>query len=259
MKTQTLTIYLIKEHINEPFYILKPDLAVTPYPIVINEDITYQLFVKKVRADFPKWTELFKNYVDRSIFGETRPTAAVLLVPIDNRIIALTFGQGRHMLTDDCWEERFGLRVVLNSIGEGRLRSIDKHTFDAIPKHSREQTSRDASPYDFALDVERDLLRAVTGALDDKTLGSMLTGMDALRTHVEVNLDGIETPLRLYANKYQEETYKENFPWVDHISDVRSKETVDLLDMFLIDRLRANDFDRSWLQVRERLSAPRIQ
>lgn len=229
-----------------PLSSIKHDLTIKPYT-VRAEGRTYDLFVRRRPPKLPKWTDFFTDYLDISIFGDVRTSAAILLVPIGTRLIALTFGNGRYMLIDECWEERFGLKVVLNSIGEGRLRSIDKQTFDAIPKHSREQASRDASPFDFSLDVERDLLRAVTGALDDVSLGKLLTGMDALKTNIQTDLGHIEEPLTRYLAKYQDATYKATFPWVDYLSDVRSKETTDLLDLFLIDRLHTKDFERCWL------------
>jgi uncharacterized protein (TIGR04141 family) len=259
MKTHSLTMYLIKESANQLVYILKSDFADKHYKVSVDEDTVYDLFVRQLPKHTPRWADLFEGYIDTSIFGRTGSIGAVLLVPVGNRLMALTFGQGRRMLKDDCWEERFGLRVVLNSIGEGRLRSIDKQTFDAIPKHSREQTSRDASAFDFALDVEKDLLRAVTGALDDRTLGSMLTGMDALKTHIETSLATIQGPLQLYADRNELKKYKETFPWVDYIADVRDKETIAILDMLLVDRLRNRDFDRCWLAVPELVEWASIQ
>lgn len=245
MKTHSLTLYLLKDGISA-ISAIKHDLTIKLYALRVAER-TYELYVRRVPPKLPRWTGFFTDYIDPSIFGDVRSSAAVLLVPTANRLIALTFGYGRYMLADECWEERFGLKVVLNSIGEGRLRSIDKQTFDAIPKHSREQASRDASPFDFALDVERDLLRAVTGALDDTSLGKLLTGMDALKTNIEIDLANIEEPLSRYVSRHQETTYKTTFPWVDYLSDVRSRETIDLLDLYLIDRLAIRDLDRCWL------------
>jgi uncharacterized protein (TIGR04141 family) len=48
-------------------------------------------------------------------------------------------------------------------LDEDKLRSIDKKTFEAVSLHAREQASEDSGTAAFGLDVERDLLRAVTG------------------------------------------------------------------------------------------------
>lgn len=246
--TRTLAIQLLKPHVRQESDYLKPDPAVVPHSVVVDGGPTYSLFVIASLPRSPKWTDFFEGYLDLGIFGRTSSTGAVLVLPVADRIMAVTFGtRGRYMLRDDCYEERFGLKVVLNSIGEGRLRSIDKHTFDAIPKHTREQTSRDAAPFEFSLDVERDLLRAVTGALEDVTLGRMLTGMDALRASVEVDLITLPEFLGAYLVRFFSDSYKERFPWVDKIADVRDRDTHDLLDLLLMDTIARHDFARCWL------------
>ena len=50
-----------------------------------------------------------------------------------------------------------------------QLRSIDHKRVEAISRSTREQLSRAAGLDQFGLDVERDLLRAVTGVPANKT------------------------------------------------------------------------------------------
>ena len=84
----------------------------------------------------------------------------VLLVRVvdgeEDRIFAVIFGLGRHLLNDDVLEERFGLKVVLNSVDPDSLRSIDKTALGSIPKQSREQISREGGAANFGIDVEQD-------------------------------------------------------------------------------------------------------
>jgi uncharacterized protein (TIGR04141 family) len=247
-KIQGLTIYLIKPSLTQDVEIIKHDPAIRQCSIPLDEERTYHVFSREVPSKFPKWTDFFVGHVEREFFGKIKSAAAILLIPVDDRFFAIAFGQGRFLLAEDCYEESFGLKVVLNSIGEDHIRSIDKETFNAIPKQSREQVSRDASAYDFGLDVERDLLRGVTGVPADKeALGKLLSGTDSLKAHLPVSLEGLEEPLRRYLRKAQDDTYKKNFPWVDHISSVKNKDTIGLLDLFLLDRLLGRDLDRCWL------------
>lgn len=247
-KIQGLTIYLIKQNLTQEVEIIKHDPAIRRHSVPLDEGRTYYVFAREVPSKFPKWTDFFAGHVDRDFFGKIKSTAAILLLPIDGRIFAIAFGQGRFLLAEDCWEERFGLKVVLNSIGEDHIRSIDKETFNAIPKQSREQVSRDASAYDFGLDVERDLVRGVTGVpVDKENLGKILSGMDSLKAHLSVSLGELEEPLRRYLRRCYDVTYKKSFPWVDHISSVKSKETIELLDLYLLDRIRNRELERCWL------------
>jgi uncharacterized protein (TIGR04141 family) len=43
-------------------------------------------------------------------------TAAALLLEIEDRLFALTFGYGRHLLDLQRVEQDFGLKVVLNTV-----------------------------------------------------------------------------------------------------------------------------------------------
>lgn len=133
----------------------------------------------------PAWlTKFFGDRLDKKLKIFTSSAKALFLVPLTEgsrtAYFALSFGQGRHLLKEGVVEERFGLRVVLNSIGPEGFRSIDKTALGAVPKHSREQMGRDVAPGEFGIDIEQDLISSVTGRSDDPVLGHVLTGKDAL-------------------------------------------------------------------------------
>ena len=58
----------------------------------------------------------------------------------------MVFGFGRHLLNEGVIEERFGLKVVLNSVDHKSLRSIDKTSLGSVPKQTLEQVSREKHP-----------------------------------------------------------------------------------------------------------------
>jgi hypothetical protein len=96
----------------------------------------------------------FDGYVESTVFGENCSTAAALIVEVRQKMFALTFGYGRFILNTDFLEEKFGLKVALNCIGEGSVRSIQKRSLDQILRLSQEQASRDATPLEFGFDIE---------------------------------------------------------------------------------------------------------
>lgn len=153
------------------------------------------------------------------------------------------------MLEPECWEERFGLLVALNSIGENRIKSIDKLTFDALATHSRVQSSQEAGPRDFGLDVEQDLVRAVTGTPNDTQLGRRLTGMDALRASVNVALEQLPALLTRYFKQFNSNKYREHFAFIDQIAEVKSSSLKDELDSALVEHVRTQNFERCWMAV----------
>jgi uncharacterized protein (TIGR04141 family) len=72
--------------------------------------------------------------------------------------------------------------VTLNAVDHTQIRSVDRETLDSPAPHSQIQARKAASITEFGLDVDQDLLRAVTGIPREKELGKRLTGKDALRT-----------------------------------------------------------------------------
>jgi uncharacterized protein (TIGR04141 family) len=219
-KARSLTVYLIKRSDPNPRLLIKPDPDIKQYPIISPSGRTWALFAQLPRLKHPRWADFFAPQVKPSEFGLVGSASAVLLVPGDGIWWALTFGQGRHLLQDGLYVEGFGLRVALNTLGDDNLKSIDKETFDMIAGHARQQASREVGTAEFGLDIERDLLWAVTGSPSDPTLGQQLTGRDALVISTHIDLNGLEAFLpRLYP-AYIDTRYQDKFSWIDNVCEV---------------------------------------
>jgi len=247
----TLNIFLIKKDVGDVDVFLPNHGALDHFSVVDGKTITCDLYVKKPNPRPPSWGKFFKNYIDLRELGKNSSTAGVLVVQVDTRWFAITFGQGRFLLKPESWEEGFGLRVTLNSVAQDRIKSVDKLTFDALSTHSKVQSSREAAPQDFGLDVEQDLVRAVTGSPDDATLGHRLTGMDSLRTNVSIALEQLPALLSCYQKQFRSKAYRQTFPWVDHLAGVSRPSQKDTLDDLLAERIRNGNLDRCWMAVPE--------
>lgn len=257
--TNTLTIYLGRPNLRPGDLIPTPS-SVAMYPLHIGEDMKANLYVQRSAEKVPDWAELFDAYVDRSVFGKNRSTGAVLLAKRDEGYFALTFGTGRFLIDTDKCEDRFGLKVTLNCIGESTVRSIEKHSLDALLRHTHEQASRAATPREFGFDVEQDLLRAVTGKpTDTSSFGQRMSGADSL--HITLPFRLVELPElldRLHA-KFIDTNYRTKYPWIDQIAEVRNPALEVNLDDLLMRGLAAGNLDRvsmavpqviSWTEVR---------
>src|SRR5207247_6303751 len=150
---------------------------------------------------------------------------------------ALTFGHGRHLFKPGAWEENFGLRVTLNSIDPEQILSIDRKTLDTLGRHVREQVGRAASITAFGINIEQELLRAITGTPTTPTLGKRMSGSDALTVAAQAQLDSLSPLLLAYLEQYGSEAYKEYFGWVDHIAQVKDPKIKEQLDEELLHRL----------------------
>ena len=247
-----LSIHLIKDDRGDVDLILKKPDRLTKHDLNLGNGTACELYIKRPRSRPPKWANLFSEHVELRTFGRIASSAAVLVLTVKDRWFAITFGQGGRFLLDlDSVEERFGLLVVLNSIPENRVRSIDKTAFDPLATHSRVQTSREATPRDFGLDVETDLVKAVTGTPSDSALGHRLHGMDMLSATIRATVDEIPELLSLYYRQSRSKSYKKSFPWLDHIAEVKDIALRHRLDQLLLDRIHKEEYERCWLAVPE--------
>ncbi len=178
-----------------------------------------------------------------------------LLVPItcenQTRYFAITFGGGKFLLKDNVIEERFGLKVVLNSANAGSLRSIDKTTLGSVPKQTREQMGREVTASEFGIDIEQDLISSVTAKTNDSILGKTITGKDALTTSARVDITNIVAFLRHCYERYKSTDYKINFGWIDQIAEIKNTAVISQLDEILIQKIQNRDLRKIWMSVPE--------
>lgn len=247
----TLNIFLIKRDVDDVDAFLTNRATLDRYALTDDRTPVGDLYVQRLHPKPPSWGKFFADYIAPNELGKSSSTAGVLVVPVDERWFAITFGQGRFLLRPESWEEGFGLRVTLNSVAQDKIKSIDKLTFDALSTHSKIQSSQEAAPQDFGLDVEQDLVRAVTGSPDDSTLGHRLSGKDALRTSVSIVVDQLPDLLKRYQTQFRSKAYQKSFPWVDHIAEVSRVSQKEELDHILVEQIKANNLGRCWMAVPE--------
>jgi|SRR5665213_1839721 len=250
-RSRTLAVYLLKEDVVTPDQALLAPDSLEHREIRLSDTSAGDLFIKPSRPHTPSWLSLFSGAIGDTPELVNTSTAAVLLVRERHRLFAFTFGYGRNLLVPGSWEENFGLHVTLNSIDPSLIRSVDRTTFDTIAQQTQIQASREAPISDFGLDVEQDLLRAVTGTPITEAIGLRLTGKDALHATVRTTLSGIPVLLGSYLQQSQEDTYREHFPWVDHIQQVRDPGIRATLDAELALRLQEHRIDGLWLAAPE--------
>jgi len=248
---RSLTVFLLRDGIQDADTALRESSSLKLVSLSAGAQPLGTICIQPSAAHPPGWGDFFEGYLDLRMLGQVASSAAVLLIHVGDRTFAVTFGHGRHLLQPGVWEERFGLRVVLNSIDDHSLRSIDKRTFDAISTHSRVQSGQEAGALDFGLDVEQDLLRAATGTPSNEVLGRRLSGADSLHAAVHTELAKLPQLLEIYLARWSDETYRTAFPWVDHIAEVTNTSVAEALNDVLTAGLAAGSLNHCWLAVPE--------
>ncbi|EHK89714.1 TIGR04141 family sporadically distributed protein [Aggregatibacter actinomycetemcomitans] len=250
-KTHSLSIFLLKESIKQEDAAIQGATHLKKTVFNIGDE-HFCLYSKQNPSHTPSWVSLFKPHTTddlNHLFSSG--CAAVLLAKCEDRYLALTFGYGRHLLNPDCFEENFGLRVVVNAVDPDKLRSVDVHTLESIPVHKKNQASVSTSFADFGLDVEQDLMYAATGSPKDKNFCKTLSGKDALKISLPFELNDLTSILNRAMTLFNSELYKQSFPWIDRLSEIRGTALKNELDSKLVEKIIQNDFSKTWLAVPE--------
>lgn len=247
-----VTIKLIKSNISAD-HIIKDDRKI--HSEVIDGVGTF--YYKISRTAKPEWVDdFFQGRLRCADRFKVASAAGVLLVIRkyngSDRIFAITFGSGRYILQDNVSEERFGLKIALNSIQYDSLRSIDFNKMDGIPSIVRNQVSRLTGIENFNINTQVNLLKSITGKLpDDKQMeiGTTMTGADSLTISTDMTVDNTIGKLDQLFSLYQSEAYKQHFSWVDNISAIGDNTLRGELDQALFDKINTREIDGIWLAL----------
>ncbi len=254
-RVEPLTVFLVRAGVTDPDRILEDRRSLKHIEIRNAKGFLGSLYVQESFVNQPRWVRFFAKAVNpRDIPAKTSGSAALLLIQSKKQVYALSFGHGKNLLAPGIVDERFGLRTVLNSINPERIRSIDRRTFEAISRLSREQLSRESTIGNFGLDVGRDLLRAVAGTPLDQTLGTRFSGMDALSVSAPVTLDGLVDLLERYRELSDRSDYRKKYEWVDNMAEVRDRLVLEKLDKALVRKIRRSETEKIWLAPPEIVS-----
>lgn len=249
--SHSLSVLLLKKDISVASDVLKNMASVTQcdLPLLCG---TATLFYKQNPTHLPSWVKLFSTHAVGALDHlYNTGTSAVLIAKHSTRFFALTFGYGKTLLRSDCYEENFGLKVVLNSVDPEKLRSIDAQSLDAVPVNVRSQASVATSLADFGVDIDKDLIYAATGKPKNPELGKQITGKDSIKLSIKFDLEGLDYLLGKLLTQFTSTSYKNHFSWIDHLSEVRDNSLITNLDNSLSHKIQSNDFSRTWLAIPE--------
>ena len=257
MAKLNLSIYLIKEEITEFDDIVEDSQILQEYD---ENSIAYfsDSFVRE-----PEWLIKFFNIHNNGL--RTANARVLLLKRLEvaedtKRIFAITFGYGKTLLKEDVCEEQFGLKIVLNTIERNKIRKISKTDIGKNYKQSQEQMPKESDIGEFGFDVDRDLIKYVTGKSDDDNFGkAIISGGDIFNLVIDKDITNIEEFLIYCYSKYILTTYRNNFEWLDNIKLVKDKILIDRLNNQVIELLNNRDFSQVWLAIPEVINWEKVQ
>jgi len=183
----------------------------------------------------------------RSYFGVTQPLqqqfkGALVFLPVAERCFALSFGQVYHHLEDSAYEYDFGLRVTLNSVEPGELKSADM-VAPGVARRKRTQVpvSTELTYLDF--DGNSEIIKSLTGRVKEEyaELFKNATGSTALKVSLALEPHELAGICARLLDLYQSEEYKETFPNIQNIAPVNDPAKITQLDDLLLTSLKNRD------------------
>lgn len=250
-KVNHLSIFLLKQAHATSQLAVKTESCNAPVEIAIAGCGFGKLFVKKTPPLPPKWSAMFKEFIDPKELS-VPGVAAAFFLQVNGRSFVLAFGHGgRFLLRDDVIEERFGLLCALNAVDPKTFRCVDVQSLNAIESHMRIQSGQETTADQFGLSVEQDMLKAIVGAPSNHILGNRMTGSDALSVSVRLDLSDLPFLLDQYRQLFEAELNAQDYQWVNNISTTKSAEVISVLESALEAKLAAGQFDGIWLSIPE--------
>jgi uncharacterized protein (TIGR04141 family) len=240
VKTQRLTIFLL-QNISGPEQAIAKGKSPTAVPLDANSGVSGTFFYLSKPPSPPGWMPYVKEIAPALPDLSSSSASGVLVVHAHDRHFALTFGYGRSLLDLSKIERQFGLKVALNRIDPAQLRSMDTKTFEDLVVTRTYQASKSTDLPTFGIDISRDILRAVTGEPRDASLSKRLSGADALVLGTPSKASELPKLLGEILDAFAEETYKDNFAWVDHLALITDNALIDGLDERLAQQLAVGD------------------
>ena len=251
MKSQKLSIYLIKEDITNHDDIVKD----RSNKVELDNGV---LYYKKSFLKQPTWTGNFFNKNIDELNTSSASGLYIASIDVEGKevLFVLSFGHGWQMLKDGVIVEQFGIKTAL-SIIKDEVKKIEKKNFRNGLKDVSEQLGNLGSVADFGFDVEQDIMRAIVGEpIDKKLYGTHVVGKNALSLSIKKDVNNIERTLKSLYKAYVSDDHKKKFEWFDNFSSVSDKKLIRILDKKIIEKI--NDETKTdvvfWLAIPEVIS-----
>ena len=233
-KTQKLTVLLLKEDLASFEDAIREDRGVLWLELRPDTGLDGRFAYVASHPHQPKWLE----YVGPALEGDldaalNSSSYGILFISASGREFAITFGYGWSLLKPNAYELGFGLRTVLNRVDPAKLRSLDLLAFEDMVITTRRQTSRGSEIGSFSPDVATDVLRAVVGSpRGDLAWAKSIGGKDALTIRAPIQIEELEHALGILLEAYEDDSYTENFGWIDHLGRVDDREVKEELTRY---------------------------
>jgi uncharacterized protein (TIGR04141 family) len=208
----------------------------------------------------PPWLDFINENLseDDAINFSTRTRSAngILLVTIDTRIFAATFGRSAgSYLEKTVLEPDFGIKAAMNMCGNEEVRQTRSQSHAITPTQIDRQVGKPSDTFVFGLSEAEDLRYISAHMKDDSRV--TLQGRDSLTVKVigknKLTWEALVSHCKTFLEAYGRKDYEALFPNYKNFRQA-SEEEVAILDEALINLLRNRDIQHIQLGIPEFVS-----
>jgi uncharacterized protein (TIGR04141 family) len=240
-RTEQLSIYLLKPTIDQPTDALRVNAECAQVQLPATAPDGFELFTRCTPPHPPSWLRFFPQDAQQAIEGMLAASAgAILFVRSKDRLFAVCFGTGWHLLAKDSFVRNFGLRAALSLVKRGTLKSVDVSTYENFAKHRRVSTSKGTTIDSFDIEGQLDLLRGVVGECERSSIGTQIGGKDACVVWSKITFDKLHKLCSLLFAGYKTKRVENRYPVVNQVAEVRDPTETARLDSLLDAQIAAN-------------------
>ena len=188
--------------------------------------------------------------------AQTRTANGILLVSIDERIFAATFGRSAGSYLDKTTlEQDFGIKTAMNMCGNEELRQTRSQSHAITATQIDRQVGKPSDTFVFGLSEAEDLRYISAHMKGDKSV--TLQGRDSLTVKVlggsKLNWESVVARCRAFLEAYGKKDYVTQFPNYKNFQQASEEET-GKLDEALIEVLRLREFEKIQVGIPEFVS-----
>lgn len=140
----------------------------------------------------PDWADAVRRLTDVSPVVENKTSAGALLVPVDGRVFALTFGMGHLLLDQSRITPGFGFGFALRVLKPDAVRQVTHSMMDARGRTDRNSAAQDQHIRGFGIEEYGEVVSRLAGKLGETSLtfskgrkqSVQIAGTDALKIHL---------------------------------------------------------------------------
>lgn len=221
-KTLQLNIFLLRSSVKKWEDAIEEKQMEGPINLSPSLGWSGAIYYRQNRQKNPSWKKdvLDQVSIDPVKLKGNASTSAVIFLKVKQRIMAVSFGGGRHLIKRDKVEPDFGVRVVVNTVAPAKIKAMSLKQFEEQLMKKSEEATKETSLDHFGVDKRTDIVSALSGIPENTDFALRVSGADALVLKQKFKpKEELFNIVKSALNAYGREPH-EDFKWVLRIRPV---------------------------------------